>query len=158
MVPPAGTRSEATIRGCVWRVWRVGAVAKAWAIVLAVLCCVLLPRAAQAEPVLVLDESMLSGTELGDRLEVLVDEPGTATIAEVAAAASNARFRRAPAKVLALGFTKSVHWLRFHADNRQAKSVRWVLELAYPPLDDLRLFVPRSDGGFDVRETGDHKP
>jgi signal transduction histidine kinase len=131
---------------------------KAWTIVLAVLCCVLLPRAAQAEPVLVLDDSVLAGTELGDRLEVLVDEAGTATIAEVASPASNARFRRAPDKVLALGFTKSVHWLRFHADNPQTKSRRWFLELAYPPLDDLRLFVPRSAGGFDVRETGDHKP
>jgi len=99
----------------------------------------------------------LRGVPLGARVGLLEDKHGTLGIAEVAAR-SGAGFRTQPKQIVSLGFTHSVYWLRLVVDNSAPVERSWLLEVAFPHLDDLTLYVPRPDGGFDARATGDQRP
>ena len=121
------------------------------------LFCLLVPKAVLAAEGLIIGEGPLHGEKLGKLVDILEDRDGRLSIDNVAAASSTG-FRRSNDLVPGFGFTTSVYWLRLPVDNRQADKERWVLELAFPPLDDIRLFVPRMEGGFGEKRTGDHFP
>jgi signal transduction histidine kinase len=59
---------------------------------------------------------------------------------------------------LSLGFTRDAAWLRFTLDLPAAGPERWLLEAAPPYLDEVTLFTPRADGGFDAQYQGDMRP
>ena len=50
------------------------------------------------------------------------------------------------------------YWVRFEVRNETDAALPWLLELAYPHLDYVDLYLPRAQGGFEVRRTGDHLP
>lgn len=50
------------------------------------------------------------------------------------------------------GFTKSAYWLRFTVETASYSSRRLYLQIAYPALDKLDLYMPRPDGTF-VRQS-----
>jgi signal transduction histidine kinase len=56
------------------------------------------------------------------------------------------------------GFTSSAVWARFALENPGEESRRVYLEIGYPLMDDIRLFVPQSAGGFKELRTGDGRP
>ncbi|MDB4991215.1 MAG: histidine kinase [Myxococcaceae bacterium] len=105
----------------------------------------------------------LRGSPLGRRIELLEDPGGALGIDDVLAPENASRFVRASAAAPSLGFTSSVYWLRFAVHNPSPKSERWLLELGYPLLDEVTLFVPRFVpgvwvSGFAARTTGDSLP
>jgi hypothetical protein len=59
---------------------------------------------------------------------------------------------------VALGFSESAYWVRLPVINRSASERTWLLELGYPHLDHVELYVPTHDGGYEVRRTGDSLP
>ena len=132
-------------------------VSSLWAVVLS-LACLLAATAARADAGLVIDENELAGEMVGTKIEILEDVAGQLSIDEVASSAWSPRFHRSHEKVPGFGFSRSAYWVRLRVDNQRAQGQRWLLELGYPPLDDVQLFVPRSDGTFDVQRTGDHLP
>ncbi|HMI92502.1 MAG TPA: 7TM-DISM domain-containing protein, partial [Polyangiales bacterium] len=118
----------------------------------------LLPAtSAAAEDTLVVTQQ-LAGEALGSRIETLEDPSGAWTVEQVSRPPLTKRFVRSRVDASNYGLTKSAYWVRFKVDNRQSESQPWTLELAYPPLDDIRLFVPGAAGSYELRVTGDHHP
>ena len=113
---------------------------------------------AHAKDGLVLGDEDLTGEPLGRLLDVLEDPSGRLGIEQVTIAPLSLEFRRSHEATLGFGLTKSAYWLRFTVENRKPHAAEWLLELTYPPLDDVRLFSPRPGGGFDVKQTGDGYP
>ncbi len=94
-------------------------------------------------------------------LAVLKDPHGTETIETVASAtaatAGPDRFSPLPSGILAAGYTRAAHWLRFRVE---APAGEWWLEILPPFLDDLRLYErdPARPGAFLERRAGDRLP
>ncbi|QRY81260.1 response regulator [Pseudomonas sp. PDNC002] len=99
---------------------------------------------------------------LGRAMDVFEDVRGTADIAEISSPALAASFRRHERDVLNAGYSRSVFWLRLDLDYQPQASkdpANWLLELAYPPLDKLDLYLPDGHGGFTLAQrTGDTLP
>ncbi|MGL4318067.1 MAG: 7TM diverse intracellular signaling domain-containing protein [Pseudomonas sp.] len=99
---------------------------------------------------------------LGPLMQVFEDVRGDATIDEVSSAALDASFRTNGKPVLNAGYSRSVFWLRADLLFRPSQQVThqpWLLELAYPPLDHLDLYLPDADGGYRLAQrTGDALP
>lgn len=99
---------------------------------------------------------------LGQSMYVFEDVRGDASIDDVASPAVQGSFRLHDKPVLNAGYSRSVFWLRLDIEYRpvQEQGERtWLLELAYPPLDHLELYLPGEDGSFFLAQrTGDALP
>jgi signal transduction histidine kinase len=99
---------------------------------------------------------------LGRSVQVFEDVEGKATIESVSAAANRDAFRPLEAETFNAGYSRSVFWLKGDLSYRPAESagpVEWLLELAYPPLDRVELYLPDASGQLHlVRQTGDTLP
>ena len=99
---------------------------------------------------------------LGKVMQVYEDRDGSATIAQVSAPLFASRFRQHSSDVLNAGYSTSVFWLKIdltYTATPQAAPRQWLLELAYPPLDHLELYLPDEHGTARlVQRTGDALP
>jgi signal transduction histidine kinase len=93
---------------------------------------------------------MAAGQPLGRQMAMFADESGKLSIDEV----EQASFARVTDDAPSFGLTRTPIWFRFSVENRSAQPLPWILELAYPHLDRVELYVPRAEG-WDVRATGD---
>ncbi|HEX5659911.1 MAG TPA: 7TM-DISM domain-containing protein, partial [Polyangiales bacterium] len=107
---------------------------------------------ARAEPSLDV-AGKLAGVPLGRQLAMLEDPGGTLTFEDVQAAP----FRMLTDDAPNFGYSSSTYWVRLRVDNHGASERDWLLELAYPHLDDVTLYEPRASG-FRAHETGDLRP
>ena len=87
-------------------------------------------------------------------LAVLEDKSGAENIQSIALASG---FRPLPGGMLAAGFTRSAHWLRFTVT---APAGEWWLDILPPYLEDLRLYEPDQfhPGSFIERRSGSALP
>lgn len=103
------------------------------------------------------DSYALAGT-----LMVLEDPQQTMTISEVAQASAAARFRPAlqgHAKVdLNLGYSRSAWWFALPFSIAANAPARWLLEIGYPSLDRVEVYVPQAGGGYSRQVAGDLQP
>ncbi len=99
---------------------------------------------------------------LGRTLQVYEDAGGQATIADVRAQAAAGNFKPHDKATLNAGYSRSVFWLKIdlhYRPSNPAAQRTWLLELAYPPLDHLDLYLPDAGGDFRLaRQTGDALP
>ncbi|MBF8732273.1 MULTISPECIES: sensor histidine kinase [Pseudomonas] len=99
---------------------------------------------------------------LGQVMQVFEDRDGSASITQVSSPAFASRFRQHHEDVLNAGYSTSVFWLKIDLRNISpptAPSRQWLLELAYPPLDHLDLYLPDGHGSYRlVQRTGDALP
>jgi signal transduction histidine kinase/CheY-like chemotaxis protein len=99
---------------------------------------------------------------LGKKLQVFEDAGGQATIADVRAQAAAGNFKPHHKATLNAGYSRSVFWLKIDLHYRPTNAGAhrtWLLELAYPPLDRLDLYLPDAAGNYQlVRQTGDALP
>lgn len=99
---------------------------------------------------------------LGQAMSVFEDVRGDASIDEITSPALQASFRQHDKGVLNAGYSRSVFWLRLDLEYRPqylAGAQPWLLELAYPPLDDVQLYLPDAQGRFQLTQhTGDRLP
>ena len=102
--------------------------------------------------------SDFSKVYLGNYMEILEDKEGQWTIDDVVSENIAARFVPSPAEAPGFGFTSSAYWVRFTVVNALAYKVPWLLEVAYPPLDNIQLYSPTPEGSFHVRYAGDTLP
>jgi len=97
---------------------------------------------------------------VGPYTEVLED-PSRALGFEQARA-PGARYAHPGRDVLNFGYSYSAWWLRFRVAPGMPQPAEWVLEVAFPSLDRLELYLPRRapGGGIDyvLREAGDTRP
>ena len=59
---------------------------------------------------------------------------------------NNILFSPYPKEVFNEGFTKSGYWLKFHVRNDAQEHDKWLLEIGYPLLDRLDIFIEDNDG------------
>jgi signal transduction histidine kinase len=100
--------------------------------------------------------SALDGIALGERIGILEDASGALSLEQLLN--QNVRFPPGTHKAPGYGFTNSAYWVRLEVENTGLRDKSWLLELAYPHLDRVELFVPRAEGGYERRLTGDHVP
>ncbi len=98
----------------------------------------------------------LSGSPLGLHLDILHDKNASMSIEDVARAQSG-DWKTSSGVTPSFGFTTSAYWVRFTVANRQQYPIDWLIEIAYPMLDSITLFVPES-GVFTSKTVGDHIP
>lgn len=91
---------------------------------------------------------------------VLEDSSGELTLDEVLQPAQQARFTHVPQSGAAtnFGLTRSAFWLRIALQAQADAPAHWLLEVAYPALDQLDLYTPDSRGGFVRQSGGDLQP
>ncbi|MFJ7312238.1 7TM diverse intracellular signaling domain-containing protein [Pseudomonas sp. NPDC098747] len=99
---------------------------------------------------------------LGRSLQVFEDPSGQASIADVRAQAAAGNFKAHDKATLNAGYSRSAFWLKIdlhYRPSNPAAQRTWLLELAYPPLDHLDLYLPDAKGDFRlIRQTGDAWP
>ncbi len=99
---------------------------------------------------------------LGRAMQVLEDPTDALTIADVSAPSAALRFKPHDQDTLNAGYSRSVFWLKvdLHYMPWLADAQRtWLLELAYPPLDHLDLYLPDRTGHYRLAgRTGDALP
>lgn len=99
---------------------------------------------------------------LGRALQVLEDPTQALTIADVSAASAAPQFKPQDKDTLNAGYSRSVFWLKvnLHYLPQDPEARRtWLLELAYPPLDHLDLYLPDNSGAYHLAgRTGDALP
>jgi len=99
---------------------------------------------------------------LGRVMQVLEDPGGEATIADVSSGPLAEHFKPHDKDTLNAGYSRSAFWLKIDLDYRPGNPTaqrNWLLELAYPPLDHLDLYLPDESGGYRLAErTGDALP
>jgi signal transduction histidine kinase len=100
----------------------------------------------------------LAGLSLARHASFLEDPSGELALEQVSRAPGTEFFRPAETDEPSFGFSASTYWVRLAVFNPAAEPRSWVLELGYPQLDHLTLFVPAARGGFEARETGDMVP
>lgn len=99
---------------------------------------------------------------LGQVMQVFEDVSGEATIAEVSSQALAGNFKTHEKPTLNAGYSHSAFWLKVDLDYRPGNPTAqrtWLLELAYPPLDHLDLYLPDEGSGYRLAgRTGDALP
>uniref|UniRef100_A0A7C2BAN3 histidine kinase n=1 Tax=Pseudomonas graminis TaxID=158627 RepID=A0A7C2BAN3_9PSED len=99
---------------------------------------------------------------LGRDTQVFEDPTGDATIQQVSSPEGAARFRPVAGQSLNAGYSRSAFWLKVRLTYRPANplaSADWLLEMAYPPMDHVDLYL--GDGDARPRlawQTGDMLP
>ncbi|MBS1217796.1 MAG: diguanylate cyclase protein [Proteobacteria bacterium] len=96
---------------------------------------------------------------LGRVLLALEDPQRTLTIEDVAQTAIAARFQPAlPPRSnvdVNFGYSESAWWLALPLALDAGAATRWLLEIGYPSLDWVEVYVPRPGGGHDKLVAGD---
>lgn len=97
--------------------------------------------------------------DLRSRLHVWFDPDGKASFGSVESGAS--RFGPVSARQgddVNFGYRKGAVWLRFAVKPGKDAPADWLLEVAYPPLDRVAVFVRDGNGRVLVEEAGDMLP
>ncbi len=99
---------------------------------------------------------------LGRVMAVLEDPSRSAAIEDVIALDAAGSFVASQDEVLNAGYSRSAFWLRIDLNYRAepaAGNSRWWLELAYPPLDHLDLYLGDATGAYRLAQrSGDALP
>ncbi|MBK9500310.1 MAG: guanylate cyclase [Leptospiraceae bacterium] len=99
-----------------------------------------------------------SGFYIGKNLFYYEDKTGKIEIEDIINPEFQNNFIKSEVEALGFGFKTSVYWLKFTVKNTSDKPLSWILELAYPMIDQIKLYSPKTEGGFDIRMEGDEKP
>ncbi|MDB4990865.1 MAG: hybrid sensor histidine kinase/response regulator [Myxococcaceae bacterium] len=99
----------------------------------------------------------LDGIPLGRSVTLLEDVDGKLTLEQIRSPAYASRFVESTRDVPSFGYTQSVYWVRLSVHNGSPSQRHWLLELSYPHLDDVTLYVPHADGNYVAHMTGDQR-
>ncbi len=95
---------------------------------------------------------------IGKGLEYLEDPGGRLTLDDVSSPEAGRRFRKSANAVLNLGYTNSYYWTRFSIRNPgPGRDIR-LLEIGYPLLDYLEIYIRQSGGQVLSSIAGDSLP
>lgn len=118
---------------------------------LSIICALLFATNVFAiEPVVVTDTDV----NIGHSVEILEDATGELTIADVL---KEHDMKPATQKVPNLNITKSTFWVKFAVQN-ESNSEHLLLNLAYPIIDTVELYMPMADGTIDIDRSGESVP
>ena len=99
---------------------------------------------------------------LGQQMAVLEDATRQASIGDILDRDAAGEFVTHHEDVLNAGYSRSAFWLRLDLNYRSeapGEHKKWWLELAYPPLDHLDLYLPDGQGNYYLAQrSGDGLP
>ena len=95
---------------------------------------------------------------LGLHMDILEDPSGELTIDQVASPEYASRFKRSQENVPVYGYTNSIFWLQLRFLNQTNLTNQWLLEVNFPNLNYVDLYLPREGGGFWVKQSGALRP
>jgi signal transduction histidine kinase/DNA-binding response OmpR family regulator/HPt (histidine-containing phosphotransfer) domain-containing protein len=95
---------------------------------------------------------------LGKYMDILEDEVGDLTIEDVTAPRMAQEFVRSKTEEPGFGFTNSVYWARLEVENLEEIPVDWYLDIGYPLIDRIDLYVSEGEGDFALEQFGDRLP
>ncbi|RTV36123.1 hybrid sensor histidine kinase/response regulator [Pseudomonas aeruginosa] len=119
-------------------------------LVLLLLCCAL---PAQAQPPAPLDGEDLR-LSLGEYAEYYRDAGGKARLGDILALPAQA-FAALRGDHANFGKNAAAWWFRVRLDNRNGTDLAGFLEINYPLLDDLKVYLLTADGRIEQQESGD---
>lgn len=97
------------------------------------------------------------GYSLNDNVEYLIDTEGELSLESIINEPQ--QWNVHDKETLSFGYTSSVFWFRFNARNSSEVDVSHLLEIAYPVLDDIQIFVSDSNQSLTKRyHLGDKLP
>ncbi len=92
----------------------------------------------------------------GPYLQYLRDSEGEITIEDIVALPDD-HFTPSEQSTLSLGYSHDAIWLKLIVDAKQIRTdeADWILDIDYPPLDDVRFYYRDSSGKLVEKATGD---
>jgi|GEM_PF-618612 len=92
---------------------------------------------------------------LGQQLEVLEDKKGEWKIKDIISPEISKSFKPSLVETPNFGYTKSIYWVKFSLINNISQTSDWFLEIGYPLIDYIDLYIPKEDGTFLIKHAGD---
>ncbi|MGB7452267.1 MAG: 7TM diverse intracellular signaling domain-containing protein, partial [Lysobacterales bacterium] len=114
-------------------------------------------------PALFANESLILPDDAGNYpigryLDILEDKQGNWSIEDVTSSEISSQFIKSNVDVPNFGFSKSAYWVRASIQNPNPGKDHLLLEVAYPLIDHIKLFIISADGRVTTRESGDKLP
>jgi signal transduction histidine kinase/DNA-binding response OmpR family regulator len=103
-------------------------------------------------------DPILKTASLGTYLDIFEDSERQYKVEDLSLPEIASQFVRSEQNEPSFGFTESVYWARLTVENQSEKHVKWFLELTYPLIDSVDIYIPAVDNTYEVRQYGDHKP
>lgn len=95
---------------------------------------------------------------IGARMQYLIDPEGALKYSQVKALQNEWHTLAPDANAVNFGYTDAVYWLTFSFENHERHTLRRFLEIGYPVLDYLNIYVERDDKLIGRYELGDKFP
>ncbi len=104
--------------------------------------------------------TLVDGTEVYPltHLPYLEDKDGRMNLNQVMAGEGEVKFSPATKAIANFSFTDSAYWFRFDLINKDSAVENWLLEIAYPPLDRITVYLVDPDGNSVTYRGGDKYP
>ncbi len=96
--------------------------------------------------------------DLQPYIQILPDPDHSLSINDLANGVAKNDFKPASVVGNSFGFSKAAYWVRFTAHFDKKLNDTILLQLEYPQIDNVTLFVPDGSGGYSERITGDMLP
>ncbi len=101
-------------------------------------------------------DDTLNRVSFGQQVEFLEDKDKKLLIDDIVG--EDLKWLPSKKKNINLGLTSSAYWFRFTLENTTSENIERYLEITYPLLDWIDLYIPTESGGFDLKKVGDHYP
>ncbi len=95
---------------------------------------------------------------LGPHLDILEDPDGDWDIEDITSPRLSSQFIRSTIDIPNFGFTSSVYWVRVRLQDSGQERRRLLLEVDYPLIDHIKLFILSDDELITIKESGDALP
>ena len=121
-------------------------------------CLLAIPATVGAMPAPVVITPEHGSYFLAKHLELLEDPTTHLTITDIISRQNEPRFTPSSTETPNFGFTTSAVWARFTVKNSLPRTVEYFLEIKYPLLDRIDLYIPSGPETFTVFKAGDSLP
>ncbi|MCP4135219.1 MAG: SpoIIE family protein phosphatase [bacterium] len=111
--------------------------------------------AAEEAAYIELNETALSGMKIGRAVSWYEDTTGRMSINEITRPEMAEKFTLSKKESINFGYGKSPYWFKFTVRNRGETAREWYLELSYPMLDNIDLFIPEEGEEYNHKKAGD---
>lgn len=118
------------------------------------LLLIVFPITANAQSQIITLDQNTKHYNLGTSLDILEDKNGTIRLDDLLKNEYNGQFVKSDVEVPKYGYTRSAYWVRFQLNNPYNNSKEMYLEIAYPHLDFIELYIPGHDNTYEKRIAG----
>lgn len=121
-------------------------------IVFALMLIVFSSAQAQTVPIVLSDSS--NSIELGSNYQLLIDAEHNLTIQDILSNKLQQQFKPLPNGRYNLGYKPETHWFKININNQSKQSIHRLLELHFPLLDDINLYITDSSNSSILSQFG----